>query len=282
MPNTVAITASSDLLYGVGANMVVTINGVGQAPVNVSASRALGQSQTFTFDLPQGATLGSLDIAFTNDAYGGAGLDRNLWVKSVSYAGQAVSLGNAQYTSGSTTTTISSGWMPQSGTLSLDPGAIRGASAAALVAGTMITLDKTAYYVSPLGRDTWSGRLAAPNSDGTDGPLATLGAAQKKMQATAVKKTYVRGGTYDLASTISLGSVDAGVTFEGYPGETPVIRAGRAVKGWTQDPATGLWSAPVAASTLPGGKLDALYVDGVAMTRARYPNEVPSDPVKGG
>ena len=33
-------------------------------------------------------------------------------------------------------------------------------------------------YVSPQGNDTWSGQLAEPNSEKTDGPLATLAAAR--------------------------------------------------------------------------------------------------------
>ncbi len=138
------------------------------------------------------------------------------------------------------------------------------------------------YYVALNGRDTWSGLLAAPNTAGTDGPLATFGAAQKKMQTTAIKSTYVRGGTYDLASTLALGSADVGTTWQGYPGETAVLRGGKALTGWTLDTASGLWSAPVAAASLPGGKLGALYLGGVALTPARYPNAVPTDPVKGG
>ena len=145
----------------------------------------------------------------------------------------------------------------------------------------MATIDLNTFFVATNGKDTWSGRLASPNSAGTDGPLATLAAAQKKMAAGSNKKTYVRGGTYNVATTISLGSADAGVTFEGYPGETPIIRGGRSIGGWTQD-STGLWSTAVSSSTLPGGTLNALFVGNAPMTRARYPNYDPTQPVKGG
>ena len=144
-----------------------------------------------------------------------------------------------------------------------------------------MTVDSNAFFVSPTGKDTWSGRLAAPNSARTDGPLATLGAAQRKMQGSSIKKTYVRGGSYNVSSGISLGSADAGVTFEGYPGETAVVRGARTITGWSQD-STGLWSAPLSASSLPGGKLDAFYVSGVAMRQARYPNYDPANPIEGG
>ena len=33
-------------------------------------------------------------------------------------------------------------------------------------------------YVSTRGNDKWTGRLAEPNGEGTDGPLATLDAAR--------------------------------------------------------------------------------------------------------
>ena len=34
------------------------------------------------------------------------------------------------------------------------------------------------FYVSPVGRDSWSGRLPEPNEAATDGPFATLGRAR--------------------------------------------------------------------------------------------------------
>jgi parallel beta-helix repeat protein len=172
--------------------------------------------------------------------------------------------------------------MAQNGTLSFAQSALSTVAAPAVTAPAPVVVDSTAFYVSPDGNDLWSGKLSAPNATKTDGPLATLAAAQKKMQGSTIKKTYVRGGTYSLPATLALGSMDNGVTFEGFPGETAVVRGGKPITGWQQDPTTGLWSAPVAATSMPGGKLDALYVDGVALTRARYPNAVPSDPVKGG
>ena len=33
-------------------------------------------------------------------------------------------------------------------------------------------------YVAPSGNDAWSGQLAAPKADGTDGPVATLDRAR--------------------------------------------------------------------------------------------------------
>ena len=39
---------------------------------------------------------------------------------------------------------------------------------------TLLLLPSADLYVAPGGKDTWSGRLAKPNADGTDGPLATV------------------------------------------------------------------------------------------------------------
>ena len=37
-------------------------------------------------------------------------------------------------------------------------------------------------YVSPKGNDAWSGRLAQPNTERADGPLATLGGARDRIR----------------------------------------------------------------------------------------------------
>ncbi len=41
----------------------------------------------------------------------------------------------------------------------------------------------TNLYVSPTGKDQWSGRLAAPNGDSSDGPFATLQKARDTIRA---------------------------------------------------------------------------------------------------
>src|SRR5437588_11227713 len=38
------------------------------------------------------------------------------------------------------------------------------------------------FYVSPEGRDNWSGTLAAPNAGKTDGPFASLERARKAVR----------------------------------------------------------------------------------------------------
>ena len=80
------------------------------------------------------------------------------------------------------------------------------------------------FYVAENGNDSWSGKLAAPNADGTDGPFASLAKAQTAMRADAtIDTTYVRGGDYYLNNPVWLDGQDSGITFTGYGNEKAVI-----------------------------------------------------------
>lgn len=73
-------------------------------------------------------------------------------------------------------------------------------------------------YVSPKGRDTWSGRMATPSEDGLDGPLATLSAARDAIRRMRTADglpvggvtVWVAAGTYPQRSTFLLREVDSG------------------------------------------------------------------------
>ena len=141
----------------------------------------------------------------------------------------------------------------------------------------------TALYVATDGNNAWAGDLAAPNAAGTDGPLATLQAAQAKMEASpTTKTTYVEGGTYHLGSSLALTSADSGESWLGYPGQTATIDGGQQITGWTMN-ANGVWTAQAPAGAFTGsGATNNLYIDGQAATASRYPDAVPNDPVDGG
>jgi len=107
-------------------------------------------------------------------------------------------------------------------------------------------------FVSPLGRDAWSGALARPNRLGTDGPLATVSAGLKMARRLRQAKgshqeirIVLRGGVYYLKSPVHICSKDSGIQHRGtvtrypddpacpltiaaYPGETPVLSGGAA------------------------------------------------------
>jgi uncharacterized protein (TIGR03437 family) len=112
-------------------------------------------------------------------------------------------------------------------------------------------------YVSPDGNDLWSGRLAAPNTTGTDGPLATFDRARAMVQFIAKAgltqvSVQFRGGTYTVPDTVMFTAADSGtatmpVVYQNYPGETPVFSGGMRVTNWTS--AGGVWKASLPAST---------------------------------
>ncbi|MDH7570140.1 MAG: hypothetical protein QHJ73_11205, partial [Armatimonadota bacterium] len=54
-----------------------------------------------------------------------------------------------------------------------------------------------AFYVSPQGRDTWSGTLSAPNQGRTDGPFATLERARD-----AIRQLKKREGGLEVPVTV--------------------------------------------------------------------------------
>jgi hypothetical protein len=98
------------------------------------------------------------------------------------------------------------------------------------------------FYVSPCGSDRWSGTLAEPDAQGTDGPFATLERARDAVRKLKQSKAgdlvvWIRGGTYSLEKTVVFsledsGSGDSTITYAAYPGETPVFSSGQEITEW--------------------------------------------------
>ena len=104
-------------------------------------------------------------------------------------------------------------------------------------------------YVSPAGRDTWSGTLPAPNRAGTDGPFATLQRAQNAARAERHRPAtvHVRAGTYSLPETLVFTPEDSGATYKAYAQERPLLSGGRVVAGWKPVPGSNprAWTAEI-------------------------------------
>ncbi len=111
---------------------------------------------------------------------------------------------------------------------------------------TVVQTGASNYYVATNGRDTWSGKLDAPNAAGTDGPFATLEAARNAIRTLKGAGAYpaggvivwVRGGTYPRSTSFALTSQDSGsatgpITYRAYPNETPRISGGRVISNFT-------------------------------------------------
>ena len=153
--------------------------------------------------------------------------------------------------------------------------------------------DALVFYVATDGDDGWSGKLAAPHADRTDGPFATLVRARDAIRETkagqpldAPVTVLVRGGKYYLDETLVLGSEDSGtrecpITYQAYPGEKPILSGGRKVDGWEP------YQGQILQCRLPrakggGWKFRQLFFNGQRQIRARYPNFDPENPLHGG
>jgi len=101
-------------------------------------------------------------------------------------------------------------------------------------AALQVTIPATAsYYVATNGND---------NADGSQStPFATLGRAQKAMQASTIKVTQINAGTYYLTDPLTLTSLDQGETWKPVQGATVILSGGEILSGWTAE-ANGIYS----------------------------------------
>jgi parallel beta-helix repeat protein len=138
----------------------------------------------------------------------------------------------------------------------------------------------------------WSGRRAAPNARGTDGPFATLArardAVREQKQNGGLKEPIVvmaRGGKYYLREPFVLGEQDSGtpeypVTYTAYPGEKPILSGGQKVTGWKS------YRDSIFQAALPGAKggrwkFRQLYFNGEPLLRSCWPKRDRENPLHG-
>jgi hypothetical protein len=138
-------------------------------------------------------------------------------------------------------------------------------------------------HVSPLGNDGWSGGLAQPDADRTDGPVASLAGAREALRRARgglppaePVRIVVADGHYRLAEALVLtpedgGSALAPVSYEAAPGAQPVFSGGRAISGF-QPAQDGLWVARIPAVAAGEWTFEQLFVNGRRAVRARTPN----------
>ena len=110
------------------------------------------------------------------------------------------------------------------------------------LASAQSTSDAADFYVSTKGSDSWSGRLAEPNEQKSDGPFATLERARDAVRKLKKSKrsdiiVLIREGTYQLQDTVVFGLEDSGeegatITYAAYPGEAPAFSSGKEIPGW--------------------------------------------------
>lgn len=150
------------------------------------------------------------------------------------------------------------------------------------------------FYVSTAGNDQWSGTLADPKGDRSDGPFATLTRARDAIRQLKTRpggltepvRVQLRGGAYYLAEPFTLRPEDSGtgdcpISYEAFPGEKPVLCGGRKINGWQ------VYRGGIYVVELPEVKAGkwffrSLFADGRRQIRARAPNVDPADPYRKG
>ena len=93
------------------------------------------------------------------------------------------------------------------------------------------------FFISKEGSDTWSGRLAEPNHDKTDGPFATLERA--KQAVSEIRKSQpqeqiiieIREGSYQLSESLILENQD-NLTWRAYNDEQVSLIGARKIGGF--------------------------------------------------
>jgi len=134
----------------------------------------------------------------------------------------------------------------------------------------------TTVHVSPSGNDNWSGRIAQPNAQKTDGPVATLQRARDIIRQTRSEqdqpRVIVADGRYEMTEPFVLTPQDSGVTYEAASGARPVFSAGKAIRGF-ELVENGLWRANVPGVAEGKWYFEQLFINGQRAVRARTPNK---------
>jgi len=183
-----------------------------------------------------------------------------------------------------------------------------------LVMGCVTSVERqeqsVTYYVSPNGNDAWSGQLASPNGDRTDGPFGGLERARDAIRSLRDRgfdggvTVFIRGGTYYLEESLQLSQPDSGapgrpVTYRNYKDEDVRLIGGKKVGGFVfiSDPEILARIAPeyqdkILCTNLRGQGISdfgemkprgfgrptypaglELFFDGEPMTLARWPSD---------
>lgn len=139
------------------------------------------------------------------------------------------------------------------------------------------------FYISPHGKDTWSGKMAAPA--GNDGPFATVARARdavrelrKSQKQPRPVRVILRGGTYYLDEPLALGPDDSGteigpVVYAATAGEKVVLSGGRRLDGgrWGEVNGRKAWMVEIPEVKEGRWRFRQLFVNGVRSPRTRLP-----------
>jgi hypothetical protein len=140
-----------------------------------------------------------------------------------------------------------------------------------------VTVAGPTFFVDAAsGSDSNAGTEAAPFQTLSRGVEACR-AARTRSSSPACAVVLRDTSPFVLSETLSLGPADSGLVISAFPGEIPVISGASPVpnstqwRPWKPGNGTNVWSARITPSAVPG----SLFVDGIRMIRARWPNANP-------
>jgi len=214
--STITFTASSTLAQKVGAHVNVFVDGQKIGSTYVGSTTA-----TYTFTAPNLAlnTAHDIQIVYDNDTVI-KGQDRNLHLNSISVDGKSYAATSPYevYNATGQGSFASDGNMYWNGTAEFK-------LPASEFGGTLPSSPPpppppppAGFYVSPTGSDSNNGSATTP--------FKTLAKALSAMEGSSTHTTYLEGGTYNLTSTLNLGTADSGMTIESAPGSKAVLDGG--------------------------------------------------------
>lgn len=161
-----------------------------------------------------------------------------------------------------------------------------------LLSGMGLQAASVQFYVSPFGKDTWSGNRPDPAWHHQDGPFLTMDralAAVRQSREQGAKgdiEVLLREGIYHLDKPLTFLPSDSGtplgpVRWRAYPEERVEISGGMSIRKWHRI-GDNIYQARLADEGYVGPAVKTFFYDGMPQLLARAPNADPAHPWSGG
>ena len=148
--------------------------------------------------------------------------------------------------------------------------------------GGVLTAAAQQFYVGADGNDSNPGTKSQP--------FATIAKARDtiaKAKPAGDITVWVRGGSYNLSTTLAFGPRDSGtenavITYAAYPGEEVTLKGSAVLKGKWKPYKNGIYVCSLSGTPIDGKSTNQLFCNNKRMVRARYPDWDFDDPLRSG